>query len=182
MPLRWGFKAEAHRIARDVRMELALDASAPLDMRQLAKHLGIPAVGLRTLRKTEPEAVHQLTVVDSGAFSAVTLCDGSWRFIVYNDAHARTRQASDLAHELAHALLQHPPRAALDRFGCRDYPLDDEEEATWLGAALLVSEEAALSIVRRGVPIEEAAREYAVSSDMMRFRLNVTGARRRLRK
>jgi hypothetical protein len=42
-----------------------------------------------------------------------------------------------------------------------------EDEADFLGGALLVTEEAALSVVRRGVPIARAARDYGVSHPMM---------------
>jgi Zn-dependent peptidase ImmA (M78 family) len=98
-----------------------------------------------------------------------------------NDRHSKRRQASDLAHELAHALQQHPPGQALNQYGCRIWPKEAEAEADWLAPALLVSEEAAVSIVRRGLQLSEAAEEYGVSEDLMRFRLNMTGANRRVR-
>ena len=53
-----------------------------------------------------------------------------------------------------------------------------EEEAQWLAGALLISDEAALSIVRRKLSLQDAAQLYGVSVDMIRGRMNVTGARR----
>lgn len=100
--------------------------------------------------------------------------------IVHNDSHAVTRQAANLAHELAHALLQHPPHPAFDGTGCRDWDPEIEEEANWLGPALLVPEPAAIWAARNGLSLHEAARLYGVSQDLMRFRLNVTAARRRV--
>lgn len=179
MPLRHGFKSQAHQIAREVRRELGLDLADPINVVQLAAKLEIPLVPLTLLRVAEPEAVRHFTHVDTGAFSAVTLFKGRTRFVVYNDRHASTRRASDLAHEIAHALLQHPPHAALDNRGCRIWPADCEDEANWLGGALLVSEEAALSIARRQISRAEAASEYDVSEDMIQYRLNVTGAVKR---
>lgn len=177
--LRRGFKSEANVLARAVRADLGLGAAAALNPWALARFLGIPILPLSALAEVEPEAVRHLTGEDPGAFSAVTVFRGARRLIVYNDAHSPGRQASDLAHELAHALLQHRPHAALDAFGCRIWRQIEEEEADWLAGALLISEEAALAVVRRGLTVPEAASVYRVSEPMMRFRLNVTGARRR---
>jgi Zn-dependent peptidase ImmA (M78 family) len=91
------------------------------------------------------------------------------------------RQASNLAHELAHGLLLHPPTPALDDRGCREWDRDIEDEATWLGGALLITEQAALSIVRRGLSMSQAAAIYGVSEQMVGYRLNLTAARRRVK-
>jgi len=178
---RRGLKSEANAIARAVRAELGIVASGPVNVMQLAEHLAIPIRPLSAFDAVERDSVFHFVHVDEGAFSGVTVFDGLRRIIVYNDAHAPTRQASDLAHEIAHALLQHPAQAALDERGCRIWPARLEEEADWLGGALLVSEEAALLIAERKTPLEDAARAYGVSPSMMRFRLNVTGADRRAR-
>lgn len=178
--LRRGFKSEANTLARAVRAELGLAAADALDPWVLATHLGIPLLPLSALAEAIPEAVAYLTSGDSSALSAVTVFRGTRRLIVHNDAHSRQRQASDLAHELAHALLQHRPHAAFDALGCRVWREVEEAEAEWLAGALLVSEDAALAVVRRGLTILEAARAYGVSEAMMRFRLNVTAARRRV--
>ena len=58
---------------------------------------------------------------------------------------------------------------------------DQEEEANWLAGVLLISEDAALAIVRNGLSFEAAASQYGVSTPMVRFRVNMTGARRRVR-
>jgi hypothetical protein len=62
----------------------------------------------------------------------------------------------------------------------RTYNKELEEEASWLGPALLISEEAAVKIVKSGVPIAIAAKRYKVSEKLLRMRINVTGARRRI--
>jgi Zn-dependent peptidase ImmA (M78 family) len=101
---------------------------------------------------------------------------------VHNDAHTIGRQANNVAHEISHGLLQHPPTPALDDRGCRNWNKDVEDEAAWLGAALLVSEEAALAVVRQRLPIDEAADQYGVSPELMTMRINVTGARARVQR
>ncbi len=63
---------------------------------------------------------------------------------------------------------------------CRRWDSLQEEEANWLAGALLISEEAALQIARSGEPLDEAAKRCRVSQAMITFRLNVTGALRRV--
>ena len=126
------------------------------------------------------EAVRQLATRDKRAFSAVTIFDGYRRMIVVNDAHSPRRQASDIAHELAHGLLLHKPGRAPGNGIRVDWNPVQEEETQWLAGALLISEEAALIIAREGWTLSEAAERYKVSADMVRFRLNVTGAKKRV--
>ena len=113
-------------------------------------------------------------------FSAVSLSNGSKRTVLHNDANPPARQASDIAHELAHAILLHPPSPPFSEAGIRSFDQDIEDEANWLGFALLVSEEAAIHIVKCGWSEAVAAKAYAVSKDVVRMRVNVTGARRRV--
>lgn len=175
-----GFKSAAHAISLEVRDELGLSPLDRLDPVALAAHLAIPVIPLSQLRAVGVEAAGYFMDVDEGAFSAVTVFHGSKRVIVYNDAHAPGRQASDVAHELAHALLHHSPAPAFGDGGCRDWNEDLEDEANFLGGALLVTEAAALDVVRRGVSEREAARAYGVTPTLMRWRINVTGARKRV--
>ena len=96
-----------------------------------------------------------------------------------NDVHSCGRQASDIARELAHSLLWHELAPGFDGDDMRDWNAEQEEEAQWLAGALLIPEEAALCIVRRKLSLENAARLYGTSIDMVRGRINVTGARKR---
>jgi Zn-dependent peptidase ImmA (M78 family) len=87
-----------------------------------------------------------------------------------------SRTLGSTPHELSHGLLLHPPGVAIDKRGCRDWDQEVELEANWLAGALLISDEAALIIVRRGLTLAQAAEVYGVSEAMVRFRLNVTAA------
>jgi Zn-dependent peptidase ImmA (M78 family) len=115
-------------------------------------------------------------------FSAVTVFGGPRRAILHNDGNARTRQAADIAHEIAHAVLGHPPEFLLSDDGGRRINKVAEAEAEWLGPALLVSEEAAVRVAKSGLSATEAAVEYGVSPVLMQMRLNVTGAPKRARR
>lgn len=176
MALRRGFKTEANSIAVEVRAELGLSPRAPLDPHQLAAHLDIPVHPLSSFASVAVDFVHVFSGPEQGAFSAVTVFRGRRREIVHNDSHSLGRQHSNVAHELAHGLLLHEPQPALDDLGCRYWDADHEAEADFLGAALLLTPEAAVWIVRSGMTSDEACNHFCVSNKMLQYRLNITGA------
>jgi Zn-dependent peptidase ImmA (M78 family) len=92
------------------------------------------------------------------------------------DANLAVRQNSDLAYEIAHGLRLHEPRHAIAN-GCRDYSKPEEDEAAWLAGCLLVPRDAAFAVAMSGSPIEVAAAQYGVSTQMMTWRVNATGSR-----
>ena len=170
---RRGFKTEAENHAIELRRELKLVDHAPLCPWKLAEHLEIPVHTLRSIREIKPEAYDYLSGVGREHFSAVTVFrgrHGCTRVICHNQAHAKTRQRANLAHELAHAILLHPPTEIFD---CNP---ETEEEAKWLGPALLVPQPAAIKVAFAADSIDVAAANYGVSEELMRMRLNVTGA------
>lgn len=182
MKLRRGFKTEANGIAREIRRELGLSAIDPLDPFALAQHLDIPVIPISTLRETRPTAVEYFLRRQPGEFSALTIFEGARRWIFFNDGHPSARQRTDVSHELSHGILFHEGKPALDANGCRDWDEELEREADWLGAALLVSEEAALYVAGCGMPMHQGARFFGVTQAVMRWRLNVTAAHRRIQR
>ena len=180
--MRRGFKTEANAIALEVRAELSLSRTSRLDVLLLAEHLDIPAIPLSSFHRTAPQAARLFLNGAQEMFSGVTVFRGPRRTIVFNDAHALGRQANDVGHELSHGLLLHTPTAAMDGRGCRVWDKEAEAEANWLSGALLVPEEAALQIVRRGWSLQEAAARYGVTPKMIRYRVNVTAARKRVQR
>lgn len=179
--MRRGFKTECESIATATRSEIGLDPDARLDPRVLAEHLGIPVHPVSDLRGAKVrEAIRHVTQVDQAVLSAVTIFP-DWprrrRVIIYNDSNSPARQHSDLAHELAHGILLHQPRAAIVK-GCRDISKQDEEEAAWLSGCLLVPRDAALAIAMAGRPLDLVAEDFGVSIEMMRYRVYSTGAKK----
>ncbi|MFH9735682.1 ImmA/IrrE family metallo-endopeptidase [Streptomyces sp. NPDC017260] len=178
MSLRHGFKAEANRLAVQVRAELGLHPTSPLAPALLAEHLAIP-VETFSSAIAHDELVGRLLTTECEAVSAVTVHAGPRRAIWVNDSHDLGRQNSSAHHEIAHALLMHPPGPALDFRGCRHWDGEIEEEADWLAGNLLITNEAAWSIARRGTSSEEAMLQYGVSKPMLTWRMNMSGARAR---
>ncbi len=177
--LRHGFKTEANDYAREFRAELGIKPYAPLCPWQLAEHLEIRIIPLSEFHNKIPDKVDYLTTKDIKSFSAITVFDNTRRLIVHNDSHNRLRQASNVAHELSHGILMHPPTAPFNEYGCRNFNKEYEDEANWLGPTLLISEEAALHILRNGMTLDEAVEYYQATKEVINMRINVTGARKR---
>lgn len=175
MGFRRGFKTEANSLALDVRGELGLGVTQPLDPFQLARHLEIPILSLSDMLTEAPGIAHLLHV-EPEVFSAVTVFRGHRRTIVHNDGHVLVRQTSNVCHELAHGILLHPPTPALDHRGCREWNDDIEDEASWLSGVLLVTEAATLEVARGTWTKAQAAEFFGVSPQLLQYRMNMTGA------
>ena len=176
MPLRRGFKSEAERIARSVRTELGIGAAKPVAPEILAKLLGIE---VRAGDELIPrERFGELDNIQPDSFSACTLRPSADRLVVvYNPLSAKSRQKSDIAHELAHVLLEHD-LSRVERLGDVTFLSCDptqEEEAAWLSGCLLLPRALLLAEVRRGADAEEIAKKCGVSERMAQYRLDVTG-------
>lgn len=180
MKLRRGFKTEANTYAREIRADVGLAADAPICPFVTAEHLGVPVFKLSSYGSELPLETAYLSKKDRKiGFSAMTACLGKHRAIIYNDYLPITRSHADIMHEISHIMLMHPPHRLSSDTGGRHYDNELEDEANWLGPALLVSEEAALTIAQRGLGARNAAKLYQVSPSLMQMRLNVTGALRR---
>lgn len=152
-----------------------------LDCIEVCAHYGIPVFSLTQLRGLGalPESVARLMSAASG-FSAVTVCRGTERLIVYNPAHPPGRRANSLAHELSHIILEHPLSPALGEGGCRRWDAALEAEADWQGATLLIPREGALNWLKNGRTLEDGAIHFGVSLALFRWRVNQTGVVKQL--
>jgi hypothetical protein len=178
MSLRRGFKANANRISVRLRRGQGARPEAPIDLNVLVTKLSIGVIPLSEFKAQFPQAVQQLTMRDSGAFSAATLPpnENGKRILVLNDSHDLRRQNSNIAHEIAHILLGHPFTFPIDGSGSRNIDRELEEEANWLGPTILVSDEAALHIVQSELPTDTACMHYKVTEPVLRMRINASGA------
>ena len=160
-----GFKAEAERIATD-RLELGLKCTDRLDPIVLAKHLEIPVVTMKELESHydgRSNFRHYFSATDPDSFSAVTIFVRNYRrMIVHNENHPPHRQASNISHEISHTLLEHVPSAIVRSNGQRIWDSETEQEANWLGAALLGPREGALVPLRgrQGSVLRERSSAY----------------------
>jgi Zn-dependent peptidase ImmA (M78 family) len=173
--LRRGFKAHAEREALRIRAELGLAQNDRLDPRELASHLKVPIVDAADLVGLEP--LEELERLQAYAFSAATFKIDDRAIIVVSPLRSEGRQNSDIAHEISHIMLNHQLSEIrqLDGLAFRTCRPDEEEEATSFGATLLLPRPLLLSAARRRASIEDIADQYAVTTDMARFRFNTSG-------
>lgn len=175
MTLRHGFKAEAERVAVRLRAELGLRPDDAADIRRMAEHEGADVVSAEEL--VPRERLEELERLQAFAFSACTFSIDGRHIIVVNPLRSEGRQASDIAHELAHLLLDHELSEIRELEGVpfRTCSPDQEEEATALGGTLLLPRPLLLKAARRGASVESVASRFGVTEEMARFRWNTTG-------
>jgi Zn-dependent peptidase ImmA (M78 family) len=176
--VRRGFKAQAERTAAAARNALGLRPNAPIDPWSYAACLNVRVLDFSQLG-LPTRAVSQLTVVDGDSWSAMTLqIDGTFA-IVLNPAHAITRQRNDLMHELAHIELSHTPaRVEVSETGLlllSDYSDEQEQEADWLAASLLLPRDVLVQLRSAGRSAADIASCYGVSEALCAWRLRMTG-------
>lgn len=174
-----GFLAKANRISLGLRHQLSLDAHAPMDVPRLVKHLNLELVPLSEFLPTHTPQIQTLCDGYKACFSATLLSTPAGRKILFNDSPAREigRHNSDVAHEISHHLLVHPPSPPFDEDGNRHFSSEIEDEANCLASFLLIPNEAAWHIVKSGMRTDPACNVYGVSKEMLEFRLNKSGAR-----
>jgi Zn-dependent peptidase ImmA (M78 family) len=167
---RRGFKTQANRIAVDIRGKMGLAPTAPIDPFAVCERFDIRVISLSDLDDASP-------FLGSGqsAFSAVTVPCGIDTAIVHNDAHHPYRQRSNICHELAHCFLGHECTPPLTEAGERARDGTIEAEANYLAGTLLMTNEAALHVLRNGI-VSQAQHLYGISSSMLNYRLRVSGA------
>ena len=182
MALRRGFKSEAERIARRVRADLGVSATQSVAPEHIAELLGIEVrAGDELLPR---KRFQELEDIQPDLFSACTLRPSPDRVVVvHNPLSPKTRQKSDVTHELAHTLLDHD-LSRVQRLGDVTFLSCDpiqEEEAAWLSGCLLLPRALLLEEVSSGATARDIARKHGVSERMAQYRLDVTGVARQNR-
>lgn len=174
-----GFKTAAERTSASLRAELGLVVTDRLEPAALARYLAVELRKPADIPDIPQEVLHQLLEIDPSGWSAVTVLLPTKATIVYNPRHSPGRQASDIVHELAHLILGHEPaRLIMSNDGAlvmRSYDQKQEDEASWLGWALLLPRDGLLSLRRQNLSAAQIAGQLGVSETLVRYRLGVTG-------
>lgn len=170
-----GFKEYAVELSLKVRTRLGLTAFQRLDVSALAAHYEVVVVGFDQLG-CAVEVLHHFTVDRWRGVSGYLLPVDGELAIVFNPSHPEYRIRSTVAHEIAHLILSHEFSVLLagDK-GCTFGSEDQEDEANWLGAELLLPRQAARQAVLDGVSLEQVSERFGVSIEMARWRTNVCG-------
>jgi len=155
---------------------MGLRPTDQLEIRDLARHLNVDVVAADKL--VDRSQLEELERIQPGVFSAATfhLPDGR-TVAIYNPCSDLGRTNSDIAHELAHILLDHDVREVQQLAGHTFFTCDPEQEAeaNWLAGCLLLPRPLLLREAYAGSDPDALAAKYQVSEPMARFRLNASG-------
>lgn len=181
--MRRGFKADSERRSAAARLALGLSATAKLCPWDYADELGVLVYDANDLDLPAKDA-RQLLVTDPESWDGLTLLEDGVHLIVLNPTRPQTRRAATLMHELAHICLQHvPAEISVSPSGLvlvSDYSAEQEEEADWLGATLLLPEAALIQYRSQGMSPEAIAQIFGVSAQLCHWRCRMTGVEKRL--
>ena len=185
--MRRGFKAWCERTSYEYRQALGLPLAAALNPRVLAEYLNVRVLMPENVPGVSPQSLHQLRGTDGRAtWSAVTINQGGITLVVLNSGHPSTRQANSLAHELSHVILNHTsddtqwsPEGVLFR---NSFDGEQEDEANWLAACLLLPRQGLLRAYRRQPSPKALALDFGVSQRLVVWRLRMTGIARQAKR
>ncbi len=173
--MRRGFKAEAQRLALELRGEVGLGAHGPFDPYLFAGEYGIPVVKLSEL---DGDARDYFLLASGSALSGALIPVGTGVVILENDAQPQRRRRTTMCHELGHVVLEHEFGVSLtDERKC-GLGGEQEAEADWLSGELLIPFDGALRLARANASDEQAADQFEVSLAVARWRMNASGARK----
>ena len=172
-----GFRTWAEEIAEDAWKEPVLANPNEIDISEYARSLDIPVFTIGSLSAKVGLEVAYFKGARQSSLSAYTIMFGfQERIIFYNESHHVHRQRSSIAHELGHALLNHESTPPLTTNGGRNFDRPMEDEAEYLGAALLIPKSKAINALLNDDSVDQVAEKFNVSKQLARWRLGVSGA------
>jgi Zn-dependent peptidase ImmA (M78 family) len=178
--MRRGFKADAERRAETIRRQMRRRVADRADAIHIAQYLG--AEVRRADELTSLAKLQALEELQPGSFSACTFSFRDRHVIVYSPLASLGRAQSDIAHEVAHILLDHEIKEVQQLGGLSFFTCDpdEEQEANWQAGCLLLPRSVLLAAAKRGLDAGDIAETFGVSESMAGFRLRATGVLRQL--
>lgn len=116
----------------------------------------------------------------SGGVFPQELPDGT-RICIVNPTHSPKRNKITLMEEIAHAHLKHNPTSLVlmgEGLRVRDYSKFQEQEAYGVGAATLIPWILLFPALNAGRAIPELAKDFEVTTELIEYRIKVTGGYR----
>jgi hypothetical protein len=183
--VRRGFKARCEQAAGRYRKRLGVSLQDALPYGRLANALDVILWTPSDVPGLDAKTVQQLSVTDAGAWSAVTIRLDGVHVVVVNTAQNERRIPNSVVHELAHIILGHSAsRVDISEDGhlwLSTYGREQEDEADWLAATLLLPRDGLLPWFARCRDVRRTAERFKVSVELVRWRLNVTGISRQVK-
>lgn len=177
--LKRGFKSQCERRSSELRRQLGRREYDPLRASDVAQYYDVTVWSPHDIAGIHTEDLQHLLNAGHQEWSGFTLRINDRHLIVVNTSQSDRRQNSVLMHELAHIMLGHRLASGTvtdaGHFVPGTYDQDQEDEAAWLGGTLLLPRPALLWMRGRQMSDQEAATYFAVSPDLLRWRVRMTG-------
>jgi hypothetical protein len=181
---RRGFKSWCEQVAAKLRRDAGLAPTDAIQPSVVADNLNVRLIAATALPDLPPATLERLLHAHNEAWSAITISDGEKHLVVFNPRHSPARQANDIAHELAHIILKHTPTFSFmnpeKKLLIRSFDKNQEDEANWLAASILLPRAALLAMRARRVKNDDICTRYGISSQLLTYRLNTTGVDRQM--
>ena len=164
-------------IAESIRHDLGAKPDAPVEPFDL-KIRGVSVALARQIHGVSRDALDHLLGEGASYWSAATIPLEKDRWlIVLNSAHNRERQRASLMEEHCHVLLGHDMTQLSHQEGVtfRDYLEEQEQEAYYIGAAILVPRAALRARLGKQQSAERIAKHFGVSTDLVEYRIKRSG-------
>lgn len=179
MAFRRGFKSQCERRSVEFRKQLGLTPTDRMSADRLADHLGVTVWSVHDVVRLNSEDRATLCEEVDESWSALTMRIGTENLVIYKPVSSRGRRNNVIMHELAHIILGHDlAEACIMEDGSLvpgNYCQDQENEADWLAGTLLLPRPALMWIRRRRLTERAACDHYLVSTEMLTWRVRMTG-------
>jgi len=179
LAFRRGFKSQCERRAVEFRKQFGLSDHDALSAERLARELRVTVWSTSDVGGISQDALSVLSDETDQSWSALTMRLGTDHLVVHKLVTSKGRRNNVVMHELAHIILGHElAEACILEDGSLvpgNFDQDQEDEADWLAGALLLPRPTLLSIRRRRLSDAAACEEHLVSSEMLKWRFQMTG-------
>lgn len=172
-------KDDMEELANSIRTHLSVEPNEAIDPLKLRIE-GVQVVELDDIDGLSKSSKFHLNVTGANDWSAMTIPlsyqQGLWA-IVMNRTHSDTRQRVTYLEEFWHIYLGHKPTKIArvgDSFG-RTYIADEEHDAYYLAAALMLPKTVVEEAVSEKRSADDVSRKYGTSKQLFEFRVKRLG-------
>ncbi len=166
--------------AARIRRRHGFSYAEPINPFAFADSLGLKVIEPTDIPEISEQDLARLDTIGAD-WSGLSFSLSDNRIIVIlNSSHEQPRKRITLMEEICHFLYHHKPKVKVhligpERINFLDFTRQDEKDAYWIAAAILVPYKALKSLIIKRKTCQEIAAHFEVSQELIRFRINVTG-------
>lgn len=179
-----GFKKFAENKSIELRKAVGVKPSQPLSGISLATYLNVKVLYPPDIPEIDSYSLKCLLRGSDSEWSGVALQLSSQTIVIINNSHSSARQESTIMHELAHIVCGHSMgefKVLSEGIFLRSFNREHESEAEWLGGCLQLPAVALYFCYKNGLSDQEIAQKFNSSIEMVRFRMNMSGIKKRVK-